>query len=142
MKVKEIMTKDVACVQPDDTIEQAAKIMKQHGCGSIPVCWGNKLEGVVTDRDIAMRCVADGKDGKQQKVKEIMTGAPATGQPEMDVNEAARLMSERQIRRLPILENDSLVGYLALGDISVEPASQSSAGEALSGISRQTNIQM
>ena len=122
MKVKEIMTKDVACVQPDDTIEQAAKMMKQHGCGSIPVCCG--------------------KDGKQQKVKEIMTGAPATGQPEMDVNEAARLMSERQIRRLPILENDSLVGYLALGDISVEPASQNSAGEALSGISRQTNIQM
>lgn len=142
MKAKEIMSKDVACVQADETVEQAAKLMKQHCCGSIPVCRSGKVEGIVTDRDIALRCIAEGKDAKSEKVGGIMTASPATGSPEMDVNDAARLMSEKQIRRLPIIENNSIVGILALGDISTEPNQQESAGSALNSISQPSSVQM
>lgn len=142
MKAKEIMSKDVAWVQANESVERAAQLMKQKGCGSIPVCSGGKVEGIVTDRDIALRCIAEGRDAKQQKVSEIMTASPATGSPEMDVNDAARLMSEKQIRRLPIIENNSIVGIVALGDISTEPGQQGSAGSALNSISQPSSAQM
>lgn len=142
MKAKDIMSKDVACVQPDETVVRAAQMMKQHQCGSIPVCCGSKVEGIVTDRDIALRCIAEGKDVNQSKVRDIMTASPATGSPEMDINDAARLMSEKQIRRLPIIENNNLVGMLALGDISTEPGQQESAGNALNSISKPSSAQM
>ena len=142
MKAKDIMSKDVACVQPDETVVRAAQMMKQHQCGSIPVCSGSKVEGIVTDRDIALRCIAEGKDANQSKVRDIMTASPAMGSPEMDVNDAARLMSEKQIRRLPIIENNNLVGMLALGDISTEPGQQESAGSALNSISKPSSAQM
>lgn len=142
MKAKDIMTKNVACVQPDETVVRAAQMMKQHQCGSIPVCSGSKVEGIVTDRDIALRCIAEGKDVNQSKVRDIMTASPATGSPEMDVNDAARLMSEKQIRRLPIIENNNIVGILALGDISTEPGLQENAGNALNSISQPSSAQM
>lgn len=142
MKAKEIMSKDVAWIQGDESVASAAKLMKQRSCGSIPVCSSGKVEGIVTDRDIALRCIAEGKDANQQKVRDIMTASPATGSPEMDVNDAAQLMSEKQIRRLPILENGNIVGILALGDISTEPTQQGSAGSALNGISKPSSAQM
>ena len=142
MKAKEIMSKDVAWVQSDETVERAAQLMKQHAFGSIPVCCSGKVEGIVTDRDIALRCIAEGKDAKNQKVCDIMTANPATGSPEMDVNDAARLMSEKQIRRLPIIENNSIVGIVALGDISKQPGQQGSAGSALNSISQPSSAQM
>lgn len=142
MKVKEIMSKTVASIQSDETVERAAQLMKQYDCGSIPVCCQGKLEGIVTDRDIALRCIAEGKDTKQQKVKDIMTSSPATGSPEMDVHDAARMMSEKQIRRLPIIDNNNIVGIVALGDISVEPNLQDNAQDALKDISQPTSTQM
>lgn len=142
MKVKEIMSKNVAYVQSDESVERAAQLMKQHNCGSIPVCCSGKMEGIITDRDIALRCIAEGRDTKQEKIKDIMTTTPATGNPEMDVNDAARIMSEKQIRRLPIVENGSLVGIIALGDISVNPSLQNSAEGALKDISQPSSAQM
>ncbi len=142
MKAKEIMSKDVAWVQADESVECAAKLMKQHGCGSIPVCCEGKIEGIVTDRDIALRCIAEGKDAKSERVRNIMTANPATGSPEMDVNDAAQLMSEKQIRRLPIVEDRSIVGIVALGDISKQPDQQGSAGSALNSISQPSSAQM
>jgi CBS domain-containing protein len=142
MKAKDIMTKNVACVQPDETVARAAQMMKQYQCGSIPVCRGSKIEGIVTDRDIALRCIAEGKDANQAKVCDIMTASPATGSPEMDVNDAAKIMSEKQIRRLPIIENNSLVGMLSLGDISTEPGEKECAGNALNCISKPSSAQM
>lgn len=142
MKVKEIMCKNVASIQSDETVERAAQLMKQYDCGSIPVCCQGKIEGIVTDRDITLRCIAEGKDTKQQKVKDIMTSSPATGSPEMDIHDAARIMSEQQIRRLPIVENNSVIGIVALGDISVEPNLQDNAEDALKSISQPTNTQM
>ncbi|MBH1940805.1 CBS domain-containing protein [Mobilitalea sibirica] len=134
MKVRDIMSKDIASLRSDDTIERAAQLMKQYDCGSIPVCTNDKVIGIVTDRDIAVRSVASGQDN-HQRVGDVMTTNLVVGSPEMDVRDAARLMSDRQIRRLPIIENNSLVGIVALGDISLEPSEQNSAEQALKNIS-------
>lgn len=140
MKVKEIMSKDPACVCSSDSIETAAKLMKQHDIGSLPVCEKDKLIGIVTDRDITLRCVAAGNDSTQQKVCDIMTSEPTVGSPEMNVKEVAKIMSEKQIRRLPIVEDNSLVGIVALGDISLEPALQDKAEDALTNISKHNHF--
>lgn len=136
MKVKEIMSKDISSVCWEDPVERAAQLMKQHNVGSIPVCSDKGVIGIVTDRDIAVRTIAEGKDSKQQKVREIMSSDPVLGKPEMDVHDAAQIMSEKRIRRLPIVDGSRLVGMLALGDISVEPVLKDNAGEALSHISQ------
>ncbi len=135
MKVKDIMSKDVASLRSDDSIARAAQLMKQYNCGSIPVCTQDKLIGIVTDRDIAVRSVASGQDITQQKVGDIMTDNVVFGNPEMEVADAARLMSDRQIRRLPIVNDNSLIGIVALGDISLEPKYQDTAEDALKNIS-------
>lgn len=135
VKVKEIMSKDVAKLRSDDSIERAAQLMRQYNCGSIPVCTQDKIIGIVTDRDIAVRSVASGSDVSEQKVKDIMTDNVVFGNPDMEVSDAAKLMSDRQIRRLPIVENNSIVGIVALGDISLEPRYQNSAEDALKNIS-------
>lgn len=142
VKIKEIMSKEVASLSSDDCIERAAQLMKQHDVGSIPVCSQEKVIGIVTDRDIALRSVAEGQNTKQQKVRDIMSSNPVVGSPDMDVHDAARIMSERQIRRLPIVENNNLVGIVALGDISVEPKLKDNAQEALKNISEPAGGQM
>jgi CBS domain-containing protein len=134
VKVKEIMSKDIASLRSDDSVERAAQLMKQYNCGSIPVCTNDKIIGIVTDRDIAVRSVASGQ-ANEQKVCDIMTEDVVFASPDLDVNDAAKLMSDRQIRRLPIVENNSLIGIVALGDISLEPACQDSAEDALKNIS-------
>ncbi len=136
MKVRDIMTKDIASLRSDDTIEHAAQLMKQYNCGSLPVCTQDKLIGIITDRDIAVRSVASGEDVTHKRVGEIMTNDVVFANPETDVNDAARIMSDRQIRRLPVVENNSLIGIVALGDISLEPACQDSAEDALKNISK------
>jgi CBS domain-containing protein len=136
MKVKDIMSKDIASVRSDDSIERAAQLMKQYNCGSIPVCTQDKLIGIITDRDIAVRSVASGQDVTEERISDIMTDSVVFASPELDVNDAAVLMSDRQIRRLPVVENGSLIGIVALGDISLEPACQDCAEDALSNISK------
>jgi CBS domain-containing protein len=135
MEIKNIMTKTVTTITPEDTVERAAQMMKEHNVGSIPVCRGEEVVGIITDRDIALRSSAQGQNVHQQQVREIMSSNPVTGTPNMDVHEAARLMSERQIRRLPIVENNKVVGIVALGDLAVEPNFANEAEGALSNIS-------
>lgn len=142
MKIKEIMSKDVACLNQEDSIEKAAQLMKQYNVGSIPVCSNNMITGIVTDRDIALRSVASGQDSEQRKVSDIMTSNPIVGSPEMDVHDAAKIMSEEQIRRLPIVENNILVGIVSLGDISLEPILSDNAQDALKSISQPCNNHM
>ena len=136
MKVRDIMTKDIASLRSDDTIERAAQLMRQYNCGSLPVCTQDKLIGIITDRDIAVRSVASGEDVTHKRVGDVMTNDVVFANPETDVNDAARIMSDRQIRRLPVVENNSLIGIVALGDISLEPACQDSAEDALKNISK------
>ena len=135
MKIRDIMSRQVASLNTDDSVERAAQLMKDYNVGSIPICTQNSVVGIVTDRDIALRAVARGEDGSQQ-VKDVMTSNPVVGTPDMDVHDAVRIMSENQIRRLPIVENNSLVGMVSLGDISVEPRLQDNAEIALKNISK------
>jgi len=141
MKVKEIMSTKIASLDSNDSIEKAAQLMKQYDVGSIPVCSRDKVIGIVTDRDIALRATADGGDTKQT-VRDIMSSDPVVGSPDMDVHDAARIMSEKQIRRLPIVDHNSLIGIVALGDISLEPTLQDNAQEALKNISQPNHGSM
>ena len=135
MIVNDIMSKDIVSLSSEDSIERAAQIMKQFDVGSIPVCNQEKLIGIVTDRDITLRSVAAGTNSNQQKISDVMTSNPVTGTPDMDIHDAARIMSEQQIRRLPIIQNNNLVGIVSLGDISQEPILQDNAEVALKNIS-------
>ncbi|NLJ32210.1 MAG: CBS domain-containing protein [Clostridiales bacterium] len=135
MKVKEIMSKDLASIRSEDSVENAARLMKEYNVGSVPVCNNSQVVGIVTDRDITLRATARGQSAVSNKVSDVMSSNPVVGDPEMDVNEAAGIMSEKQIRRLPIVENNRLVGIVSLGDISTEPSQQRTAGEALKNIS-------
>jgi CBS domain-containing protein len=135
MKIKDIMTKTIAFIKPEDTVILAAQLMKEHNVGSIPVCRGEKVIGIITDRDIALKAVANGSNPAILSVSEIMSTNPILGNPEMDVTEAGKIMGENQIRRLPIVENNKLVGIISLGDLAVEPMIQDEAGDILSEVS-------
>lgn len=135
MKVKDIMTGAVVSLDSKDSVEKAAELMKEHNIGAVPVCEGDKVIGIITDRDIALRSVASGKDSKSQSVREIMSSNPVTGTSDMDIQDASRVMSERQIRRLPIVDSENLVGMVSLGDIAVRPKLDEEAEQALSSIS-------
>jgi len=137
MRVKDIMSTDIACISLGDSIQKAAQLMKRYDVGSIPVCREGEVVGIVTDRDIALRSVADGQNTANQTVGEVMSSDMVMGEPDMDVHEAAQLMSQNQIRRLPIVSNGHLVGIVALGDISLEPELQDDAEIALHDISEQ-----
>jgi CBS domain-containing protein len=135
MKVKDLMTSSVVSLNSNDSTKKAAELMKEHNIGSVPVCQDGKVIGIVTDRDIALRTVGDGKDAKTVTVRDIMCSNPVLGTPDMSIDEASRIMSERQIRRLPVVDNNNLVGILALGDIAVQPRLNENAERALSSIS-------
>ena len=118
MKVRDIMVKDIMTVSPDDTIQKTAQIMQEKDIGIVPVEKDGYLTGIITDRDITLRCVADGADCETKKAKDIMSGRIIYISPEHSVTEAARVMAREQIRRLPVCEDGKIVGILSLGDIS------------------------
>lgn len=126
MKVMDVMTQNVATVNRNDSVEKAAQLMSEHNVGSIPICDNNKVVGVITDRDIALRSVAKGSDNNI-KVGDIMTSNPVVANKDMDIHDAARIMSERQIRRLPVEDNQNIVGIVSLGDIAIEPKHENEA---------------
>jgi len=134
VKVKQIMTTDVSTVTPNDTVTKAASIMGQLNVGSVPVTDNNRVVGIVTDRDIILRGVAKG-EGANQKISEVMTTNVRCATPEMDVHTVADIMAENQVRRLPVVESDQLVGIVAIGDLAVENIFENEAGEALHNIS-------
>ncbi len=136
MKVKDIMTKTVVFVNPTSTVADAARLMQQHNVGSIPVCDQNGVVGIITDRDIVVRNVAVGNNPQSTAVKDVMTSHVVTANPEMDIKDASELMSKQQVRRLPVVDNNTLVGIVALGDIAADTRFDMEASEALSEISR------
>lgn len=137
MKVKEIMTKNVIGVGPDETVEVAARTLERYNVGVLPVCGSNgKLYGMVTDRDLVIRCLASGMRPDQTKVRQVMTGQVTSVDAEMEVSVAAHLMGRRQIRRLPVTENGRLCGMLSLGDMAVRDDTAMDAADALGDIAR------
>ena len=135
MQVQDIMTADVTSVGPHTTLQQAAQKMRDLDVGSLPICDGDRLVGIVTDRDIAIRAVADGVDPSQCMVSEIMSEGVEYCFADDDVEEAAEHMRRKQIRRLLVLNRDKqLAGILALGDIAVT-GDEEQVGETLEEIS-------
>jgi len=136
MKLKQIMTNDVSAVSPQDPIIDAAKIMQKRNVGCIPVCDNKKeVKGILTDRDIVIRVVAEGRDPKQLDVNAVMSTGLTLGRPDMDAEEAAEIMAQHQIRRLPIVENNKLVGIVSIGDLATNNIFINEAGHALGEIS-------
>jgi CBS domain-containing protein len=135
MKVSDKMTRDVQVARADDSIQEAARCMAACDSGVLPVSHGDKLVGMVTDRDIAIRAVAQGK-GLECKVSEVMTPEVKYCFEDEELGHVARNMGEQQLRRLPVVNRDKrLVGILSLGDIAMGEGPQP-AGAALAGISR------
>ena len=135
MKVSEVMTRDVQTVRPDQPVQQAASFMLNADAGSIPVTDGERLVGMITDRDIAVRGVAKGY-GPDTPVSELMTNDLVMVRLDDDVKHAASKMSEAQVRRLPVIDEDErLCGIVSLGDLSRETDS-GYATEALEGVSQ------
>ena len=114
------MTDDVAVVSPDTTVLEVAQLMQKHDVGAVPVCEGANVVGLVTDRDIVVRNIAHGKDPHQTPVKEVMTTQVKSVNPEMSLSQAAGIMAAEQIRRLPVVEGNRLVGMLSLGDLATK----------------------
>lgn len=136
MKVREVMTSSVECATPTTTVVELAKMMKNNDIGSIPICEDQKVIGIITDRDIVLKAVAEGKTIENRKAKEIMNSTVITVTADQDVHEAAALMSKHQIRRLPVVEQGHLIGIVAIGDLAVEKIHINEAGDALSDISQ------
>ncbi|MBN8191590.1 CBS domain-containing protein [Bacillus sp. NTK074B] len=133
-KIKDIMTKEVeTCTLLDNVYEVALK-MKEHNIGSIPIVDGEKLVGVMTDRDIVLRCIAE-KHPASSKVEDIMSKHLIVAGPETSAEEAAHIMAENQIRRLPIVEGERLVGMISLGDLAIRESLGRQAYVALENIS-------
>lgn len=137
MQVKDIMTREVQCIGPDASLAQAAGKMRDLDVGSIPVCGpDDRLCGIITDRDIVVRVVAEGLDCQTVRVEEAMTPKIRYCFEDEEVSEAARKMEEEQIRRLVVLDRDKrLVGIISLGDLAVDTGDERLAGEALECIS-------
>jgi CBS domain-containing protein len=120
MKVNQIMTAHARCVAPDNTLVEAAGLMRELDVGALPVCEIDRVAGMVTDRDIVLRGVADGRDANTTLVRDVMSQGAFHIFADQSVEEAARLMEDKQIRRLPVLDrNKRLVGIVSLGDLAV-----------------------
>ena len=134
MNIRDVMTSNPRTVSPEDTIQNAARIMRDEDTGVVPVVENGRAVGIVTDRDIVVRAVADGQ--LDRPVREIVSGDVITARPDMSTKEAAQLMSEHQVRRLPVVENERLVGIVSIGDLAVKEGSDKRVGDALQDISQ------
>ena len=136
IQLKEIMTSGVEVVTPEATIQEAAEKMRHLDIGPLPVCDGDRLVGLLTDRDITVRAVAEGRNPTTTQVRDVMTPEVVYGYDDQDSQDAARLMEQYQIRRLPVLNRAKrLVGIVSLGDLAVHAGGQPLAGEVLEQVS-------
>jgi CBS domain-containing protein len=134
MNIRDVMTPNPRTVSPDDSIQNAARIMRDEDTGAVPVVENGRPVGMLTDRDIVVRVVADG-GASNKAVREIVTTGVVCVTPEMSTREANDLMSEHQIRRLPVVENELLVGIVSLGDLAVKEGKDRRTGDTLQDIS-------
>lgn len=136
MQVRELMNPNVVTIEPTSSAALASRLLSRHNVGVLPVCNADrKLRGMVTDRDIVLRCIAPEEDPAQTQVKDIMTRHPAAVAPATDCRAAAQLMARHQVRRLPVVEGDKLVGIVSLCDLVHNHRLEMEAAWALSEIS-------
>jgi CBS domain-containing protein len=134
-RVKDAMTSDVKTATPTQSLTDAAKLMKEEDVGSIPIVDGERLVGVVTDRDIVVRGIADGSDPHAIRLGDIASRDVVTVRPDDDLDEALRLMAQHQVRRLPVVEDGQLVGVVATADVAHE-AKEKDLGHVVEEISK------
>jgi CBS domain-containing protein len=133
--IREVMTPSPQTVEADGTAAEAARLMKQADAGMIPVVQGRRLVGTVTDRDIAIRVVAEGRDAGSTTVGEIASTDVVTIGPDQDIAEALGLMASNQVRRLPVVEGETLIGVVAQADVA-RVADERRVGETVEQISQ------
>jgi CBS domain-containing protein len=138
--VREVMTPGVRTVSPSQSLAEAAELMKSEDVGSLPVVEEGRLAGILTDRDIVIRAVAERRDPETVKVDEIASGVLVTVEPEQDLDEALALMARHRVRRLPVVEEGRLVGMLAQADVALE-AKEKKVGETVEEISQPTSTE-
>jgi CBS domain-containing protein len=137
MQVKDVMTRGAECVGPDTTLQEAARRMRDLDVGPLPVCDHDRLTGMITDREITVRAVAEGRGPRTARVRDAMSEGIDYCFEDDDVAQAARLMRERQVRRLVVLNRDKrLVGIVSLGDLVVETRDERLAGRTLERVSQ------
>lgn len=135
MKLREIMSPNVISVHPQESVAVAARLLAHHNIGVLPVCSSDgKLCGVVTDRDLVIRCMAANRAPEQTRVQDVMTGRIVCASSDMDVAVAAHLMGREQVRRLPVIDDGKLRGMVSVGDLAGREESSYDAAEALEGI--------
>jgi CBS domain-containing protein len=138
--VRDVMTPGVRTVSPSQSLAEAAEVMKGEDVGSVPVVEEGRLVGIVTDRDIVIRAVAERRDPQTVKVDEVASQELVTVEPEQDLDEALALMARHQVRRLPVVEAGQLVGMLAQADVALE-AKEKKVGETVEEISKPTSTE-
>jgi CBS domain-containing protein len=118
-KARDVMTSDARCVQEDQTLAEAARLMRDLDVGALPICGNDdRLKGMVTDRDIVVRCIAEGGDPQSTQVSTLARGKPVTVGADDDIEVALRTMSQHQVRRLPVIDGHDLVGVISQADIA------------------------
>jgi CBS domain-containing protein len=139
--IKEIMTPQVQVVSPETPIMEVAQVMKQHDVGAVPVCGNDRLVGMVTDRDLVLRCLAKGIDPSQLTAEKVMSEGIIFCFETQDVGEAARIMEVRKVRRLVVLNADRrMCGIVTVGDIATRFGSEELTGEILERVSEHTPV--
>jgi CBS domain-containing protein len=133
--VKDVMTPNPRTVTPETSVVEAAKLMTSEDVGPLPVVEGGELVGIVTDRDLVVRVIAEGRDPESTLVGDVCSSKPVTVSPEDDVSHALTLLAQHQVRRLPVAEGDRIVGIVAQADIAREE-SNAAVGEVVEEISR------
>lgn len=137
MQVRDVMTQDVRWIAPTNTLQEAAQKMKKFDVGPLPVCENKRLKGILTDRDIVLRAVAEGLDPKEAPVSAAMTADILYCYDDQELTEAAQLMTDAQVRRLVVLNRDKhLVGIVTLGDVAVESRDDELVGRTLEAVSQ------
>ncbi|MCA0989233.1 CBS domain-containing protein [Guptibacillus algicola] len=135
-----VMSRNVVSVTPEQSVQEAAALMTQHNIGALPVMKNGQLCGIITDRDITTRSTASGAAATSQ-VGQCMSNNCVSATPNMTADEAAALMAQNQVRRLPVVENNQVVGMVSLGDFATKTPDQQEAGPALSSISQNGTTQ-
>jgi len=138
--VRDVMTPGVRTVRASQSLADAAEVMKGEDVGSVPVVEEGRLTGILTDRDIVTRAVAEQKDPRTVKVEEVVSDELVTVEPDQDLDEALALMARHQVRRLPVVEEGRLVGMLAQADVALE-AKEKKVGETVEEISKPTSTE-
>lgn len=138
MRVQEVMTANPACCTPDATLQEVARLMAEHDCGEIPVIQNRKPVGVVTDRDIAIRVVAEGRNPLQMTARDCMSSPVVTVKPSTDLDECCHTMEENQIRRVPVVDDSGICGIVSQADIATHASARETA-EVVKEISQPNN---